>query len=105
MAKNRKKPHGISGYIKAKTLRKFGTTFFQRVDVINPPGLNKEVLFYCKKMRIICMNDITYVKDLTINDYAMLISDFLQALLEPYGLKIGRPIPDENGGFTFLVCR
>lgn len=105
MAKNRKKPHGIPGYIKADTLRKLGTTFFKCADVINLPGENKEVLLSCSGMKIMCMNEITYVKNLSIIAYAMLISDFLQALLEPYGLKIGRPIPDENGGFTFLVCR
>lgn len=105
MAKNRKKPHGIPGCIKAKTLRKLGTSFFNRVDVINPPGWDKDVLLSCNGMKIVCMKEITYVKNVPVTKYAMLISDFLQALLEPYGLKIGRPIPDENGGFTFLVCR
>lgn len=105
MSNQKKNGAGIPGYVKAKTLRKLGLVFFDKVEVLNSPGLTREVLLYCCGMKVLSMKEIAYEKNFSSTQYALLISDFLQAFLEPYGLKVGRPIPEKDGGFTYLICR
>ncbi|MDO4343931.1 MAG: hypothetical protein Q4C50_03915 [Eubacteriales bacterium] len=56
-------------------------------------------------MKILHMRLPVYAHGIAESRYAFLISDFLQADLEAFGLKVGKPVPNEAGGYTYLVCR
>ena len=100
----RRKRKGTRGRIKEKTLRGKGKIFFRHVSVESARGTDKDVFLICSGMKILSMRSPVYAHDITETRYAFLISDFLQADLENFGLKIGKPISNETSGYTYLVC-
>lgn len=100
---SQKAKKGIPRCIKGKTLERKASLFFKSVHIVNCSEW--DVLLVCAGMKISSMRLPVYMQHISEEKYAVIISDLLQAELEPFGVKIGRPIPNEFGGFTYLVCR
>lgn len=98
-------PSGLPHCIKGRTLRRRAGVFFRHVSVEHSVPADKDLWLICSGMKIPHMHYATYAKRFTLGQYALLISDFLQADLEEFGLVVGKPIPNEYGGFTYLVCK
>lgn len=100
---SKKTNKGIPRCIKGKTLERKASLFFRAVHVVNCSEW--DVLLVCVGMKICSMRLPVYMQNISEAKYALIISDLLQAELEPFGVKVGRPIPNELGGYTYLVCR
>lgn len=101
--KTKTKRRGIPNCIKAKTLERRASLFFTTVRLIDCSEW--DALLECGGMKICNMCLPVYAQNISEAKYAVIISDFLQAELESFGLKVGRPIPNKIGGYTYLICR
>lgn len=100
---SRKVKKGIPKYIKGQTLEKKASLFFKSVQIVNCSEW--DLLLVCAGMKICSMRLPVYMQNISEVNYALIIADLLQAELEPFGVKVGRPVPNELGGYTYLVCR
>lgn len=99
------KTKGIKGCIKSKTLQKKASLFFEHVHVEGYTASDKDLWLVCAGLKIGRMRAPVYYHGVSETAYFVLISDLLQADLESFGLHVGRPIPNEFGGVTYLVCK
>jgi hypothetical protein len=44
-----------------------------------------------------------YAREISSLEYLRIVSDLMQAALEPYGIKVGRPIPDGDDSYRFWI--
>ena len=100
-----RRPSSIPNCIRGKILRRRAEVFFQHVSIEHSVPLGKDLWLICSGMKIPDMKSAAYTKRLTPGQYALLISDFLQADLEAFSLAVGKPLPNEYGGFTYLICK
>lgn len=100
----KKKNTGLHGCIKGTTLLRKAKLFYNNVMLENEMDSAKDLWLICWGLKVENVKAL-YVHNISPELYASLISDFLQADLAPFGLRVGKPIPNEFGGYTYLLCR
>lgn len=99
--------YAIPGCIKAKTLKKKGEIFYRHVTVVKDPDDQLDTWLVCRGMKMLHMRNASYIHGISDGRYAAIISDLLQADLEPFGILVGKPIPMEGttDSYIYLICK